>query len=180
VKTVSLVVGQSKGTPVILETNRLILREMTKDDLDALHKVFSDPETMRFYPKPFDPAMTEQWIENMQQRVARDGIALWAMVLKETGEVIGDCGLVVQQVDGAEEVEIGWHVRRDLWGRGYATEAACACLKDGHDTLGRTRFISIIAPGNIASRRVAEKIGMTVEKETVWRDKLVLIHAIES
>ena len=165
---------------MILETNRLVLHEMAIDDLDALHKVFSDPETMRFYPKPFDRVMTEQWIENMQQRVTRDGIALWAMVLRETGEVIGDCGLVVQQVDGVEEVEIGWHVRRDLWGLGYATEAARACLQDGYDTLGRTRFISIIAPGNIASRRVAEKIGMTVEKETIWRDKPVLIHAIQS
>jgi [ribosomal protein S5]-alanine N-acetyltransferase len=164
---------------IILETDRLQLRDMTMDDLDALHGIFSDAEMMRFYPEPFDRATTKGWIENMQQRTKRDGIALWTMVLKETGEVIGDCGLVVQEVDGEREVEIGWHVRRDLWGRGYATEAARACLHYGYDDLDRTRFISIIAPGNIASRRVAEKIGMTVERETVWRDRPVLIHAID-
>ncbi len=164
---------------MILETERLILREMTPDDEDALHAVFSDPETMRFYPRAFDREKTREWIAAMQQRTARDGIALWTMVLKETGEVIGDCGLVVQEVLGEREVEIGWHVRRDLWGRGYATEAAHACLQEGIATLGRTRFISLIAPGNIASRRVAEKIGMRVEREVVWRERPVLVHAID-
>lgn len=163
---------------IIVKTERLLLRDMTMDDMDALHAVFSDPETMRFYPQPFDHDMTREWIEAMQQRTERDGVALWTMVLRETDEVIGDCGLVVQHVDGEREVEIGWHVRRDLWGRGYATEAARACLHHGYISLGRTRFISIIAHGNIASRRVAEKIGMTVERETMWRDKPVLIHAL--
>lgn len=164
---------------MMLHTERLVLRDMTPDDLDALLLVFSDPETMRFYPRPFDREAMHGWIANMQRRSARDGIALWTMVLRDSGEVIGDCGLVVQAVDGAEEVEIGWHVRRDLWGRGYATEAARACLAYGRRALGRTRFISIIAPGNVASRRVAEKIGMTVERETVWRDQTVLIHAVD-
>lgn len=162
-----------------LETERLLLREMTLDDLDALLAVFSDPETMRFYPQAFDRAMTQQWIENMRQRERRDGFALLSMVLKETGGVVGDCGLVAQHIDGVDEVEIGWHVRRDLWGKGYATEAARACMAYGMATLGCTRFVSIIAPDNIASRRVAEKIGMTVERETDWRGKTILLHAVE-
>ena len=141
--------------------------------------MFSDPETMRFYPQAFDRAMTQQWIENMRQRERRDGFALWSMVLKETGGVVGDCGLVAQHIDGVDEVEIGWHVRRDLWGKGYATEAARACMAYGMATLGCTRFVSIIAPDNIASRRVAEKIGMTVERETDWRGKTILLHAVE-
>src|SRR5215469_17940546 len=108
----------------ILETSRLILREFTPDDADALALVVSDPETMRFYPAPFDRDGVEQWIARNLRRYAEHGHGLWAMVLKSSGEMIGDCGLTVQNVDGVNEIEVGYHVRRDLWGRGLATEAA--------------------------------------------------------
>jgi RimJ/RimL family protein N-acetyltransferase len=99
------------------------------------------------------------------QGYADRGFGLWALVLKENGEVIGDCGLVVQQIEGVGEVEIGYHVRRDLWGQGFATEAAQACREYGFHQLGRDRLISLIHPANRASRRVAEKNGMTLTKE---------------
>jgi [ribosomal protein S5]-alanine N-acetyltransferase len=84
--------------------------------------VLSDREAMQFYPQPFDRQMTQAWVERNIQRYARHGFGLWALILKESGKLIGDCGLVVQEVDGVEEVEIGYHIRRDLWGKGLATE----------------------------------------------------------
>ncbi|HTW32162.1 MAG TPA: GNAT family N-acetyltransferase, partial [Candidatus Sulfotelmatobacter sp.] len=106
-----------------LETSRLILREFVADDRGALTLVLSDPDTMRFYPAALDTAGVEEWIARNRQRCGKDGHGLWAMVLKATGDVIGDCGLTVQTVDRVDEIEIGYHVRRDRWGQGFATEA---------------------------------------------------------
>jgi RimJ/RimL family protein N-acetyltransferase len=149
----------------ILETPRLILREFQLEDVDALALILSDPETMRFYPKPFDRRGVEEWITRNRQRYSKDGHGLWAMILKASGELIGNCGLVLQEVDGANEIEIGYHVRRDHWGQGLATEAARACRDFGFEQLPVERLISLIRPENIASRRVAEKNGMAVWKE---------------
>ena len=102
-------------------------------------------------------------------RYQREGHGLWAMVLKESGELIGDCGCTLQEVDGAYHVEIGYHVRRDLWGGGYATEAAQACTQYAFTTLGFDRVISLIRPENLQSIRVAEKNGLTCEKIIFWR-----------
>ncbi|MFZ0815468.1 MAG: GNAT family N-acetyltransferase [Candidatus Sulfotelmatobacter sp.] len=149
----------------ILETPRLILREFCAEDVDALARVISDAETMRFYPEPFDRSAVEEWIERNRRRYAKNGHGLWAMILKARGELIGDCGLAVQEVDGVDEIEIGYHVRRDVWGLGLATEAARACCDFGFARLPVERFISLIRPENLASRRVAEKNGMIVWKE---------------
>src|SRR5271169_6772424 len=108
----------------ILETSRLTLREFGPDDADALARILSDPETMRFYPAPFDRTRVDQWIARQIGRYAENGHGLWAMVLKSNRELIGDCGLTVQNIEGTNEIEIGYHVRRDLWGQGLATEAA--------------------------------------------------------
>ncbi|MBE9171471.1 GNAT family N-acetyltransferase [Pleurocapsales cyanobacterium LEGE 06147] len=164
---------------MVLETKRLTLREMNLDDLDALLEVFSDPKTMQFYPKPFDRQMTRAWIERNIQRYTQQGFGLWALVLKESRQAIGDCGLVVQEVDGVEEVEIGYHVRRDLWGQGLATEAAQACRDYGFNQLNCDKLISLIHPFNLASRRVAEKNGMTLIKEIQWRNKPTCVYAIK-
>lgn len=162
----------------ILETSRLILREFTLDDVDSLARVLSDPETMRFYPAPFDRGGVENWISRNIGRYAKDGFGLWAVVLKSSGEVIGDCGLTVQNVDGVDEVEIGYHTRRDLWGQGLATEAARACRDFGFARFSVDRLISIIRSENLASRRVAEKNGMTVAKEVLRANFPHLIYAI--
>jgi [ribosomal protein S5]-alanine N-acetyltransferase len=162
----------------ILETPRLILREFSPDDVDALARVLSDPETMRFYPAPFDRAGVEQWIVRNRSRYAKDGHGLWAMILKPGDELIGDCGLTIQDVDGSNQIEIGYHVRRDLWGQGFATEAARACRHFGFSHLNAKRLISIIRPENLPSRRVAEKNGMTVWKEVVRVGFQHLVYAI--
>ena len=154
----------------ILETRRLLLREFIPEDVDALALVLSDAETMRHYPAPLDRDGVIAWIQRNRHRYAEYGHGLWAMVLKSSGEVIGDCGLTRQNVDGIDEIEIGYHVRRDLWGQGYASEAARACQEYGFTRLGAQRLISLIRPGNLASRRVAEKNGLALWKEVLWRD----------
>jgi [ribosomal protein S5]-alanine N-acetyltransferase len=164
---------------MVLETKRLILREMTLRDVDDLLEVFSDPEAMQFYPQPFDRQMTQTWIERNIQRYAQHGFGLWAIILKENGKLIGDCGLVVQEVGGVEEIEVGYHVHRDLWGKGLATEAAQACRDYGFSQLGFDKLISLINPANIASRRVAEKNGMRLLKEVEWQNKPTCIYAVE-
>jgi RimJ/RimL family protein N-acetyltransferase len=164
---------------MILETSRLILRKMTRNDEESLLKVFSDPKTMQFYPHPFNRQMTQAWIERNMQRYSQDGFGLWAIVLKERGECIGDCGLVVQRIDSIQEVEIGYHVRRDLWGKGFATEAAQGCIEYGFNHLGFKKLISLIHPANSASCRVAEKNGMKFAKQMVWKKRPVCVYVVE-
>jgi RimJ/RimL family protein N-acetyltransferase len=153
----------------ILETERLVLRELVLSDADALALVLSDPETMKYYPAPIDQNGIQQWIERNLRRYAEDGVGLWAMMLKETGDIIGDCGVIRQPVEGERLYEIGYHLRRDLWGQGLATEAAIACREWGFANLNVDRLISLIRPENVPSRRVAERNGMTIWKEVDWR-----------
>jgi [ribosomal protein S5]-alanine N-acetyltransferase len=150
---------------MILETERLYLRELKPEDQDGLHAIFSDEETMRFYPAPFTREQTGQWIQKNQERYRKDGFGLWGVCLKETDELIGDCGLVRQTVDGRTEIEIGYHIHKKYWSRGFATEAAKACKAYGFHQLHFNKLICLIDPKNIPSIRVAEKIGFTKEKE---------------
>jgi [ribosomal protein S5]-alanine N-acetyltransferase len=163
----------------VLETQRLVLREFQHEDLDALATILCDRETMRYYPVSFDHAAVADWIQRNRTRYANDGHGLWAMILKCTCELIGDCGLVRQSVDAVDEIEIGYHVRRDLWNQGYASEAARACRDYGFANLKVDRLISLIRPENLASRRVAEKNGMTIWKEVTKVDLLHYVYAIK-
>jgi ribosomal-protein-alanine N-acetyltransferase len=153
-----------QGVSFVLETARLRLREFTMNDADALEKILGDPVAMQYYPAAFDRKGVESWIEKNIVRYQRDGYGLWAMLLKDTGELIGDCGCTLKKVAGRNEIEVGYHVRRDLWGNGYATEAARACLEYAFTTLGATRVVSLIRPANLASTRVAEKNGLVCEQ----------------
>ena len=101
------------------------------------------------------------------------------MILRESGELIGDCGLTQQLVDGQKEIEIGYHLRRDHWGKGFATETATACRDYAFAHLQVDRVISLIRPENIPSRRVAERNGMTLWKEVIWRDLPHCVYAIQ-
>jgi ribosomal-protein-alanine N-acetyltransferase len=154
--------------PPRLETGRLLQRPFREDDLDELSAILGDAETMRFYPAPFTREQVEAWIRNNLDRYERDGVGLWAIEDRGTGEFLGDCGLVHQLVDGIDEVEVGWHVKRSRWGQGIAPEAGAACRDRAFGELGLDRIISLIRPENIQSRRVADKIGMSVEKETAF------------
>ena len=163
----------------ILQTPRIQLREFTPKDADALAQVLSDPETMRYYSAPYDRAGVEQWIERNRQRYQDDGVGLWAMELKKTQELIGDCGVIRQQVEGEPLYEIGYHLRRDFWHQGLATEAAIACRDWAFTHLKTTRLISLIRPENLPSRRVAERNGMTIWKEVNWRGLPHYVYSVE-
>jgi len=151
----------------VLETERLTLRQMNMDDVNALAAVLGDPEAMRYYPAPFTRDKVEEWIQWSLKNYADFGYGLWAVVLKASQECIGDCGLTWQRVGYSEErqLEVGWHIRRDLWNRGLATEAGLACRDYARDVIRQPHLISIIDPDNLASQAVARKLGMEVEHE---------------
>ncbi len=163
----------------ILQTSRLLLREFTPQDVDALALVLSDPETMRYYPAPQGRAGVEHWIERNRQRYQDDGVGLWAVELKKTQELVGDCGITRQQVERERFYEIGYHLRRDHWHQGLATEAAIACRDWAFSHLKTDRLISLIRPENLPSRRVAERNGMTIWKEVNWQGSPHHIYSIE-
>jgi len=146
----------------------LRLRPYTFNDLDDLFEILGDPDTMTYYPEPYSRDRTMGWIEDNVKRYEMDGFGLWAMEMKETGDFVGDCGPAVREVERQREIEIGWHVHRALWNRGLATEAAAACRDHCFGALGLKRVISLIRPENLPSRRVAEKIGMVIEREVDW------------
>ena len=111
---------------MLIETERLLLREMTDDDFSALYKVLADSDIMKHYPYTFDEIRVRNWIQRNIERYRIFGFGLWAVCLKETGEMIGDCGLTMQLIDGEIKPEIGYHIRADKQRNGYAKEAAIA------------------------------------------------------
>lgn len=159
----------------LITTRRLILRELTPGDLDDIAALLGDPEVMRYYPRPRSREEAGEWID-WNLRLYRDyGFGLWAVTLRDSGAFVGDCGLTLQRVDGAEEIEVGYHVRASLQGNGYATEAAAAARNFARDTLGLHRLIAIIHPKNTQSQRVAAKIGLAPEKlSTVFGSEHVI------
>jgi RimJ/RimL family protein N-acetyltransferase len=139
---------------------------MTPDDLDDMAALLGDPHVMRHYPHLKTRQEALAWIA-WNQRLYRDhGFGLWLLTLRPTGEFVGDCGLTPQQVDGVTELEVGYHLRGALQGRGLATEAAAACRDYARDVLDVDRLIAIIALGNRPSQRVAEKLGLALERQT--------------
>jgi [ribosomal protein S5]-alanine N-acetyltransferase len=154
----------------ILETPRLRLREFAADlsDVDALNEIQADAEHMRFYPHPFSRADTEAWIRTRLQGYADRGFGLWVVEDRQTGQLLGNAGPTVQRVDGLDEVELGWSITPRRARQGIATEAAAACRDLCFDEYGLDHVIALVRPENVPSRGVAERIGMTVWKETIF------------
>jgi RimJ/RimL family protein N-acetyltransferase len=158
-------------------SDRLTFRRMGEEDLDDLAALFGDPQVMAHYPHPFSRDEALEWIHWNQRGYARDGYGLWVLHDAE-GRFVGDCGLTWQLVDGEEHLELGYHLRPERQGEGLATEAAAAC-RDLARARGIDRLIAIVAPDNLASRRVAERVGLTLWKQTVHRTGLpVLVYAL--
>jgi RimJ/RimL family protein N-acetyltransferase len=160
-----------------LPSARLTFRRMSESDLDDMARLLGDDVVMAHYPRPRtrDGALT--WIRWNERGYARDGMGLWILE-DRAGEFVGDCGLTWQTVDGTEELEVGYHVLPQRQGEGLASEAAAACLAFARG-LGKRRVIAIIRPDNQPSRRVAEKIGLTLDRETVKDDLPVLVYAVD-
>lgn len=145
---------------IIIETVRLVLREMTVDDYDALRAVLADSDIMQHYPYTFDEARVRNWIARNVERYRIDGFGLWAVVLKETGEMIGDCGLTMQPINGQMLPEVGYHIRADHQRRGYASEAASACIRYAFERYDFPAVYSYMKHTNIPSAATAMKCGM--------------------
>ena len=140
------------------ETERLRFRPLTASDDDALFAVFADPYARQFYPQMTARAEVRAWIEWNLRNYERYGFGLWALEPKPQRQLIGDCGLTYQDVEGREELEIGYHVLEQERGKGYATEAARASLDFGFAHTHCERICSIVRPANWASRTVAGRV----------------------
>lgn len=125
-----------------METERLLLREMKQEDYDALYAVLADSDIMQHYPYSFDEHRVQGWITKNRERYQIFGFGLWAVCLKDTGEMIGDCGLTMQTIGGVIKPEIGYHIRKDMQKKGYAKEAATA-VRDW--TFENTPFVTIFS-----------------------------------
>lgn len=147
---------------MILETDRLFLREMKQSDYDALCKILQDEETMYAYEGAFSDEEAQEWLNRQLSRYQKWGFGLWAVILKENEEMIGQCGLTMQPWKGEEVLEIGYLFRRQYWHQGYATEAARACKHYAFEKLHKDEVYSIIRDTNTASQNVALRNGMSV------------------
>lgn len=148
-----------------METRRLILREYTSEDFDALYEIMSDSETMQHYPSPFDEEHTREWIEWNLKSYKKYGFGLWAVVLKETGKFIGDCGITMQNIDSEMLPEIGYHINKKYWGQGFGSEAAGAVRDWAFENTEYDCLYSYMKYTNISSCSVAVKNGMKKIKE---------------
>ena len=147
---------------MILETSRLTLRKLEDTDLDALAAILRDPEVLYAYEHGFSMAEVQQWLDRQLERYAQDGFGLWAVIEKASGALIGQCGVTLQDWEGRQVPEIGYHLRRDKWHQGFAAEAAAACREYAFRTLGFPEVYSIIRENNLPSQRVALRNGMAV------------------
>ena len=144
----------------ILKTERLFLREMDRNDYDALYRVLADSTIMQHYPYTFDESRVRDWIKRNLNRYQENRFGLWAVCLKDTGEMIGDCGLTLQNINGEMLPEIGYHIRRDCQRKGYAKEAAKAVRDWAFRNTDYPALYSYCRYTNIPSLRTAESIGM--------------------
>ena len=154
------------------------MRPLTMDDAEALNAIQSDPVHMRFYPHPFSPEESRDWIRRMLASYEERGYALLAVEDRETGEFLGNVGPHHQHVDGVDEVELGWSITPARARQGIATEAAFACRDWVFATLPVDHVISLILPDNTASRGVAEHLGMVVWKDVMWGRERPLLHHV--
>lgn len=156
---------------IVAETSRLILRHFQENDLDRLAPILADPEVMYFSAKGVKTREeTQEFIKWMLSSYATEGYGLYAVVYKENLQLIGYCGLILWLIEGRREVEVGYRLSPVYWGKGLATEAATATRDYAFEKLGIIRLITIIQPENLRSIRVADKIGMKYEKDTVFFD----------
>ena len=149
----------------MIETKRLLLREMAENDFDALYNVFSNKEISKFYPYDFDEERVYAWIERNIKRYKEYGFGLWAVCLKETKEVIGDCGLTLQNINGEEKPEIGYHIRKDMQRKGYAKEASVAVRNWAFENTSFDKLYSYMKYDNLPSIKTAISYGCSFLEE---------------
>jgi RimJ/RimL family protein N-acetyltransferase len=156
-----------------IQTERTVLRRFREEDLDDIASVLAHPEVMKFsLSGPYSREQSRSFIERCLSGYEKRNIGLYAVIYRENQKVIGYCGFSFQDIDGVEEVEIGYRLHRDYWNRGLATETAKAIQDTGFKKMGFERMISIIEAENIGSIRVAEKNGMIFEKAAIFKNTI--------
>jgi RimJ/RimL family protein N-acetyltransferase len=164
-----------------IETARLRLRTWREDDLAPYARICAEPEVMRYLSGPMTREQSEQQVSEFVRHWEERGFGLWAVEEKSSGAFIGFIGLLYHEdwSEGEHRTEVGWRLDRPFWGRGLATEGARASLHYGFEELGLDRIISIAVLENLASRRVMEKLGMTLRGETRFKGSDVVWYAVE-
>ncbi len=152
---------------MILETARLNLREIQQTDYSDLAEILQDDETMLAYEGAFTNEEVQQWLDRQRERYTDDGFGLWAVILKETNQMIGQCGLSMQDANGKQVLEIGYLFNRAYWHKGYASEAAIACKEYAFTKLNADEVFSIIRDTNTASQNVALRNRMVIVENFV-------------
>ena len=163
----------------MIETERLILRKMIEEDAEAFFDIFSDPVAMRYFGVTFDRPRMDKWVRDNLEHEQQHGFSLLSVVLKNNSEVIGDCGLETDEIEGTTIVGIGFDFKRSHWGNGYATEAAKAVLEYGFSDFEFDTIFGWIDPRNTPSQRVAERIGMSVGRYVDRGGKKYALYGIE-
>lgn len=154
---------------VWLETQRLILRDFRQNDVDRLAPILANPRVMQFSPTGILSALqTQEKVDGFISSYKIFGFGKWAIVFKETNELIGYCGIAVEQIDNVYEREIGYRLDPEFWGRGLATEAASATIQYGFTQLKLPYILGVVERANRASVKVLEKLGMSYERETIF------------
>jgi RimJ/RimL family protein N-acetyltransferase len=166
-------------TTPILETERLRLREFSHDDLDELAAMVSDADQMTFYPRPKTREEASGWIGRNLDLYEQYGFGFWLVESVSTSAFLGYCGIRPLVLEGASETEIGWHTKKTSWSQGIATEAATAVRDFAYGGLGLSRLVAIIHPNHIASRRVAEKIGMHPQRNVLLDGYFAVAYAAQ-
>ncbi|MGF1590070.1 MAG: GNAT family N-acetyltransferase [Pleurocapsa sp.] len=163
----------------IIETSRLTLRYITIGDREALIPILGDAEVMRYsIIGVHNRQQVRQFIEQRLLSYLECGFGLYALIHKQTQELIGYCGFFIQSVEQQQEVEIGYRLAKKYWGQGLATEAAKAVLEYGQQRFNFQRFICLIDPDNIRSVRVAKKLGMKLEKKLIYHGLNVEMYSL--
>lgn len=145
---------------MIAESRRLFLREMNQSDFKALCKILQDEEVMYAYEGAFSDKEVQEWLDRQIMRYRTDGFGLYAVILKESGTMIGQCGLTLQDFHGKQVLEVGYLFQKAYWHKGYAIEAARICKEYAFTVLDADEVYSIIRDTNIPSQKVAERNGM--------------------
>ena len=152
---------------VVLNTKRLLLRHLEPGDLASLHALYRDPEMRKYYPDGTRTLLETkeelEWFLHGHPR--HPELGLWATVERNTGEFLGRCGLLPWHIQGTQEVELAFMIKKERWREGLAAEAALGIIGHAHEALGLRRLVCLVMPGNAASAGVANKVGMSFERE---------------
>jgi RimJ/RimL family protein N-acetyltransferase len=164
-----------------IETQRLVLREFQQADFRELAPILADPQVMKFSPTGvLSISQTQEKIESFITSYKKFGFGKWAVILKENDQLIGYCGLAVEQIDNKDEKEIGYRLDSRYWGKGLATEAAIGAIEYGFERFEFPYILGIVERANAASVRILEKLGMRYDRETVFYGANVDVYRLDA